>query len=95
VTRVAEVLTELHRRGVIVAVEGDILCLKPRRALDNGLLDRVREAKPAILEAPRNRPGHVVPRIATNSSLASGFTGRTWAVPQLSRKRRDRSARLR
>jgi hypothetical protein len=49
----AEILTELQRRGVIVAVEGDTLCLKPRRALDDTLLARVREAKPAILEALR------------------------------------------
>ena len=50
------ILTELQRRGVIVAVEGDTLCLKPRRALDDSLLARVREAKPAILEVLRSRP---------------------------------------
>jgi TubC N-terminal docking domain len=49
----AEILTELQRRRVIVAVEGDTLCLKPRRALDDTLLARIREAKPAILEALR------------------------------------------
>lgn len=52
----AEILTELHRRGVLVAVDGDSLSLRPKRALDDALLDRVREAKPAILEALRNRP---------------------------------------
>ena len=52
-SQAVEILTELHRRGVIVAVEGDTLCLKPRRALDDTLLARVREAKPAILEALR------------------------------------------
>jgi TubC N-terminal docking domain len=50
----AEILTELHRRGVIVAVEGDTLCLKPKRALDDSLLARIREVKPAILEALRS-----------------------------------------
>jgi hypothetical protein len=60
-SQAAEILTELQRRGVIVAVEGDTLCLKPRRALDNGLLARVREAKPAILEALRNRPATCSP----------------------------------
>jgi TubC N-terminal docking domain len=50
----AEILAELQRRGVSVAAEGDTLCLKPRRALDDGLLARIREAKPAILEALRN-----------------------------------------
>jgi hypothetical protein len=55
-----EILTELQRRGVIVAVEGDTLCLKPKRVLDDTLLARVRVAKPAILEALRkNRPATV------------------------------------
>jgi hypothetical protein len=52
-SQAAEILTELQRRGVVVAMEGDILCLKPRRALDDTLLARIREAKPAILEALR------------------------------------------
>jgi len=52
-SQAAEILTELQRRGVIVAVEGDTLCLKPKRALDNALLARIREAKPAILETLR------------------------------------------
>jgi hypothetical protein len=51
----AEILTELQRRGVSVAAEGDTLCLKPRRSLDDGLLARIREAKPAILEALRSK----------------------------------------
>lgn len=50
-----EILAELNRPGVKVAVEGDTLCLKPQRALDDALLARVREAKPAILEALRRR----------------------------------------
>jgi hypothetical protein len=53
VSQAAEILTELQRRGVIVTVEGDTLCLKPRRALDDTLLAHIREAKPAILEALR------------------------------------------
>jgi hypothetical protein len=53
VKEAAEILTELQRRGVIVTVDGDTLRLKPRRALDDSLLARVREAKPAILEALR------------------------------------------
>ena len=60
-SQAAEILTELQRRGVIVAIEGDTLCLKPRRALDDTLLARVREAKPAILEALRNRPAACSP----------------------------------
>ncbi len=54
--QVSEILTELHRRGVVVTADGDVLSLKPRRALDDALLARVREAKPAILEALRSRP---------------------------------------
>jgi hypothetical protein len=57
-TQAAEILTELQLRGVIVAVEGDTLCLKPRRALDDTLLARVREAKPAIMEVLRTRPAY-------------------------------------
>jgi len=53
---VPQILVELQRRGVIVAVEGDTLCLKPKRALDSALLARVHEAKSVILEALRNRP---------------------------------------
>jgi TubC N-terminal docking domain len=53
VTEAVAILTELHRRGVIVGVEGDTLCLRPRRALDDTLLARIREVKPAILEALR------------------------------------------
>lgn len=50
-----EILTELQRRGVIVSFDGDTLCLKPKSALDEGLLARVREAKPSILKVLRNR----------------------------------------
>jgi hypothetical protein len=53
VSQAAEVLTELRSRGVSVTVEGEILCLKPKRALDDALLARVRGAKPAILEVLR------------------------------------------
>lgn len=51
-----EVLGELQRRGVTFTADGKTLCLRPRRALDDALLARIREAKPAILEALRNRP---------------------------------------
>jgi hypothetical protein len=52
-SQAAEILAELQRRGVLVAIEGDTLCLKPKRVLDDTLLARVREVKPAILEALR------------------------------------------
>ena len=45
------ILTELHQRGITVAADGDTLVLKPRRALDDAILTRIREAKPAILKA--------------------------------------------
>jgi hypothetical protein len=60
-SQAAEILAELERRGVIVAMDGDTLCLKPRHALDDTLLTRVREAKPEILEALRNRPATCSP----------------------------------
>jgi TubC N-terminal docking domain len=47
------ILSELQRRGVVVAMEGNILCLRPKRALDDTLLARIREAKPTILDALR------------------------------------------
>ena len=55
-TQVSEVLNELKRRGISVMVEGDTLRLKPRRALDDALLARIQETKPAILETLRSRP---------------------------------------
>jgi hypothetical protein len=55
VTGAAESLTELRKRGVTLTADGDTLCLRPRRVLDEGLLARVRAEKPAILEALRNR----------------------------------------
>jgi hypothetical protein len=58
VTQAAEILSELRERGVNVKVEGDILCLRPTRALDGALLARVRDSKPAILEALRKLPPH-------------------------------------
>ena len=48
-TPTPDVLTELRRRGVTVAVDGNTLCLRPKRALDDGLLARVREHKEEIL----------------------------------------------
>jgi|SRR5215470_6395779 len=54
-SQAAEILTELQRRGVIVAVNGGTLCLRPKHALDDAMLSRVLEAKPAILEALRNQ----------------------------------------
>jgi hypothetical protein len=59
VTGAAEVLAELQRRGVLVTVEGETLCLKPKHALDDTLLSRVRESKPAILKALRGQPVEV------------------------------------
>ena len=62
----AEVLTELQRRGVTVAADGDTLCLRPRRALDDTLLARVRAAKTAILEALQS--GQSIAQIAACGS---------------------------
>ena len=45
----ADILGELERRGVCVAVEGDTLCLRPKSALDEALLTRVREHKADML----------------------------------------------
>ena len=51
----AEILGEFQDKGVSVRVEGGILCLKPKVAVDDPLLARIRRAKPEILTALRRR----------------------------------------
>lgn len=55
-TDAVETLSELSRRGVTIRVEGGTLRLRPKSALDDTLLARVRQAKPELLMALRNRP---------------------------------------
>jgi hypothetical protein len=50
------ILSELERREVSVTADGDALVLKPRRALDDALLARVREHKPEIMRALTAHP---------------------------------------
>jgi hypothetical protein len=45
----ADILTELSRRGVAIRVDGETIRLRPRAALDDGLLSRVQAHKPEIL----------------------------------------------
>lgn len=47
--RTVEILAELRRRGVIIEIEGETLCLKPRSFLDGDLLSRIRKCKLEIL----------------------------------------------
>lgn len=80
-----EILTELQRRGVLVAVNGDSLSLRPKRSLDDTLLARVREAKPAILQALRNRPGTCSPdcyQVESGVWIHGPHTGCTTVKPQ-------------
>lgn len=56
-----EILNELEHRGVVVRADGDDLYLKPKDALDDALLAKVRQAKPAILTILRNRPATCSP----------------------------------
>lgn len=51
-----EIISELTRRGVMVRVEGESLRLMPKSALDDDLLNRVREHKPEILTVLSRRP---------------------------------------
>jgi hypothetical protein len=44
-----EILSELERRGVTVRVDGEMIRLRPKSALDNELLNRVRAHKPEII----------------------------------------------
>lgn len=67
----AEILTELRGRGVNVTLEGEILCLRPKRALDDALLARVRESKPAILEVLRKVPPQHTAAPAKTQAIAT------------------------
>jgi hypothetical protein len=53
---VADIMAELSHRGVRVRTDGEILRLKPKAALDDGLLARVQAHKPDILAALSGRP---------------------------------------
>jgi hypothetical protein len=44
-----DILEELARRGVAIRVDGDTLRLKPKAAVDDGLLARLQAHKPDIL----------------------------------------------
>ena len=50
-----EIFSELSRRGITVRVEGETIRLKPKSALDDGLVGRIREHKPELLAALRRR----------------------------------------
>lgn len=53
---VADILAELSSRGVAVLADGETLRLKPKVALDDGLLARVQANKRDILAALLGRP---------------------------------------
>jgi hypothetical protein len=53
----ADILETLTRLGVTVTLTGaDKIRLEPASRIPPELLPRIREAKPALLEALRNRP---------------------------------------
>src|ERR1700688_1084370 len=52
---VADIMAELSNRGVMVRADGEILRLKPKAALDDGLLARVQANKRDILAALSGR----------------------------------------
>ena len=56
----SEILFELCLRGVALRADGNTLRLRPAQALDENLLRRVREHKPDILAAIRERPASCV-----------------------------------
>ena len=51
-----EILSELAQRGANIRADGETICLKPKSALDDKLLARVREHKQELLAALRKRP---------------------------------------
>ncbi len=48
---VHSILAEIARRGVTIRVDGETLRLRPRVALDDELLARIKEHKPEIIRA--------------------------------------------
>ena len=54
-TGVEQIFAELERLGVTIRANGDILQAKPLSLINDDLKARIREVKPAILEALRNR----------------------------------------
>lgn len=84
----AEILTELKQRGVTIAVHGDNLHLSPRRALDDALLARVREAKPAILDALRNRCSPECYEVEPGRWIHRPWAGCTTIKPEAPRLRK-------
>jgi hypothetical protein len=55
-TEAQSLLSEIVRRGVSFRVDGADLVLKPRRALDDDLLTRIRSHKAQIIQAISARP---------------------------------------
>src|ERR1700681_195056 len=55
-TAAVDILAELSRRGVTVRADGRTLRLRPKSALDAGLLSRVQANKPDILAVLSSRP---------------------------------------
>lgn len=53
------ILGEMSQRGITARVDGETLLLKPREALDDDLLARIKEHKPEILVALRNPPAAI------------------------------------
>jgi hypothetical protein len=76
VSAVHSILTELGKRGVAVRVDGETLRLKPREALDNDLLARIREHKPEIIDT------------LTRSELTSPEGGSSWPRESLAVQQR-------
>jgi hypothetical protein len=51
-----QIISELAQRGVTVRAEGECLKVKPKSAVDDDLLARLREHKPEILDVLSRRP---------------------------------------
>jgi len=60
-TEAQSLISEIVQRGVSLRVDGGDLVLKPRRALDGDLLDRIREHKTEILRVLSGHPGTCAP----------------------------------
>jgi hypothetical protein len=72
-----ELLAELRSRGGHIRAEGDRLLISPRSALSPGLVERIRQAKPQVLELLRSAP--------TDFTIASGAAKPAEPEPEYAR----------
>jgi TubC N-terminal docking domain len=82
------ILTEITRRGIAVRVDGETLRFKPRLALDDDLVERIKEHKAEIIRAVVTEGSDQIFHSSTESLAAERRFGQSHAklFPFLGRK---------